>query len=91
MNNHGIRTEHGRSPHQIFTESALQLHNSESTATLDLFDGVGMGESDFTSEEDHDAEYPNDTEGIIIPITNLNMTEEQITQLREVNPLHVSE
>jgi hypothetical protein len=36
-NNHGVRTEHSKTPNQIFTEGVLQLRNSGLVA-FDFFD-----------------------------------------------------
>ena len=38
-NHHGVRTEHGQSPNQLFTVGSLQLWNS-GIAALDVFDTV---------------------------------------------------
>ena len=55
-NNHGLSTEHGRSPRQLFVLGMLQNHGSTLTAVRDVFDSDGVpsaGESNsikFTCE-----------------------------------------
>ena len=86
-NTHGLRTEHGKSPNQLFTEGALQLRNSGLIA-LDFFDSAhDMYGSDFE-------EYGTlkDAEGISIPAVNLELTELQIDELKEnIDPLSPSQ
>lgn len=84
-NNHGVRTEHGHTPNQLFTAGSLQLQNAGLSA-LDFFDQVdetygidqGLGVSTASDEDD---------EGIEIPSIDLGMTDDQIEELQStVNP-----
>ena len=84
-NNHGIRTEHGRTPNQLFTEGALRLRNSGQVA-VDFFDNADdLYGADF--EEDI---IPHDDleDGVMIPTNRINLTDEQVEDLkRSVDPL----
>lgn len=89
-NNHGIRTERGYTPNQLFTAGALRLRNAGSTA-LDFFDAVpdtygieGEGVANGSSDSDE--------EGVVVPPVCFELTEEQFSLLqRTVNPLSTSE
>lgn len=87
-NNHGVRTEHGKSPNQIFTEGALRLRNSGLVA-VDFFDSA----FDVDSTNSQDYVMPDDdTEGITIPTITLNINEEELDELRAtVDPLSQSD
>ena len=67
-NNHGIRTERGRTPNQLFTEGALRFHNSDQVA-VNFFDN----QSDM---------YGVDFDGVVIPANRVNLTDEQIEELK---------
>jgi hypothetical protein len=88
-NNHGVRTEHGQTPNQLFTSGSLRLRNS-GLAALDFFDSVpetyGI-DSDLGVSDDED-----DTEGVEIPPTELDLSSENISELQSsVNPLSESD
>lgn len=85
-NNHGIRTEHGQTPNQLFTAGSLLLRNRGLIA-LDFFDTVpdiyGI-QSDFASTE-------LERDGIEVPATELDISDEQIEILENgVHPLEES-
>lgn len=83
-NNHGIRTEHNRTPNQIFTAGALQLRHS-GLAALDFFEDVA---SDYGIEEDGVAVDESTAEGVHVPRNSIVISESQSDQLREaINPL----
>ena len=89
-NNHGVRTEHGQTPNQLFTSGSLRLRNS-GLAALDFFDSVpetyGIDSDLGVSGNDED-----DEEGVEIPPTELNLSPENISELQSiVNPLSESE
>ena len=88
-NNHGVRTEHGQTPNQLFTVGSLQLRNAGLTA-LDFFDQVtdnygidsDLGVSIASDEDD---------EGVEVPQTELEISDDQIAELQSlVNPLEES-
>ena len=85
-NNHGIRTERGRTPNQLFTEGALRLRNSGQVAVdfcdnLDELYGV-----DF--EEDIIPHNGPGDDGVVIPVNRLNLTDEQVEELKaNIDPL----
>lgn len=82
-NNHGIRTEHGRSPKQLFVAGALCLRVSGITA-LDFFENVHS--EDYGVEEEGLA-GDNDN-AVVIPKNQFGLTEEELHQLqRLVDPL----
>lgn len=81
-NHHGIRTEHNRTPHQLFAYGALQLRHSGLTA-LDFFDHV---------EEhygiDNEEIVGNVDQGVEIPQNSLQISEVQFDQLQHsIHPL----
>lgn len=87
-NNHGIRTAHGMTPSQMFTEGALRLRNS-SLVAVDFFEAVdrSMGEDYAVPEESAE-----ETEGVIVPNTSLSITEEELDELKDtVDPLSESD
>ena len=55
-NHHGIRTEHNKTPNQLFASGALQLQHAGLVA-LDFFENVdddyGIDENEFTATEDN--------------------------------------
>ena len=86
-NNHGLRTEHGQTPNQLFTAGALRLRHSGLTA-LDFFNAVpdSYGVDGSASHED------SDQEGVAVPPIEFSLTEEQFSELqRTVNPLTESD
>ena len=88
-NNHGVRTEHGQTPNQLFISGLLHLRNSGLVA-LDFFDSVpetyGI-DSDLGVSGDED-----DAEGVEIPPTEIDLSSENISELQStVNPLSDSD
>ena len=86
-NNHGIRTEHNQTPHQLFTAGCLLLRNRGLTA-LDFFESVpetyGVVNDPLNSDATDDS--------IEIPPTELDISNDQLQQLRaQVNPLSNSD
>ena len=82
-NHHGVRTEHGLTPNQLFTAGALQLQGSGLVA-LDFFEEVnlyyGVEEAGLPTEE---------VEGVEVPATHVQLTHEQFAELQQlVNPLN---
>lgn len=89
-NHHGIRTQAGMSPHQLFVAGMLKLQNSGLTA-MDFFDHVGESYGDeeegLVGEDDENVDN-----GVTVPPVSLDLRDEQIQQLREqIDPLEVSE
>ena len=86
-NSHGIRTEHNRSPTQLFVAGALRLRSSGLTA-LDFFDNVsenyGVEEDGLTDE--------TSSNSVSIPECSFHLDAEHQQQLQsQVNPLEDSE
>ena len=86
-NNHGIRTEHGQTPNQLFTARSLQLQNSGLTA-LDFFDDV----TDLYGADDEPSYSPysdeQDNEGVEIPEIDVHLTDENGEHLQAlIDPL----
>lgn len=83
-NNHGIRTEHNRTPNQLFTFGALQLRHAELVA-LDFFEEVS---NSYGIDEDG-ALGDNETEGTVtIPRISFQLDQSQLHQLKQtINPL----
>lgn len=87
-NHHGMRTEQGQTPHQLFTSGSLQLQNAGSTA-LDFFEEVL---DTYGIEDTGNAHMDGDEEGIEVPPIDIQISEQQMGMLRNlVNPLESSE
>ena len=85
-NQHGIRTERGMTPNQLFTAGALRLRHS-GLAAVDFFDSVP---DDYGTEED--GVSPDNSEGVEIPSTSIHLSDEQLQLLQDrVNPLAESD
>lgn len=81
-NNHGIRTERGNTPNQLFTRGTLRLRHSGMSA-VDFFDNVT---DDYGVEEDGLA--PEAEGGIEVSSPSISLTDQQVTALqRAINPL----
>ena len=78
-NNHGVRTERGNTPNQLFTAGSLHLQRSGLSA-LDFFQNVpenyGIEQQGLIPDED-----------TFIPQINVELTQAHQTQLESVNPL----
>ena len=84
-NSHGIRTEHNRTPNQLFTAGALQLRHSGLVA-LDFFEVISTG---YGIDEDGAGIDNNEAEGVHIPRISIELSEPQLAQLRQsIDPLH---
>ena len=84
-NNHGVRTEHGQSPNQLFVTGALQLRESGLIA-LDFFENIdesyGIDEEVLAFEES----------GVTVPEGRFALTSDHLYQLQqEVDPLEENE
>lgn len=83
MHKHGIRTERGLTPNQLFVSGSLQLRNSGLTA-LDYFDmvpetyGVDSGNVGVPSNSDDD----DDGDGVAIPPIEVDFSDDQIAELQ---------
>ena len=88
-NHHGIRTQAGLSPHQLFTAGMLRLQNSGLTA-MDFFDVVNDSYGD---EEEGLVGDDDDTEdGVTVPPLAIELSDEQTQQLtQQINPLEECE
>lgn len=83
-NNHGIRTEHSRTPNQLFTVGALQLRHAELVA-LDFFEEVP---SNYGTDEDGVLGGNETEETVVIPRISFQLEPTQITLLKQtINPL----
>lgn len=81
-NNHGIRTEHGMTPNQLFTIGMLQLRQSNHTA-LDFYEQVNENYG-----IDEEGMGTRDDEGVSIPHSTISLSEEQSSQLhQQINPM----
>ena len=85
-NDHGVRTERGQTPNQLFTAGALRLRYSGLPA-LDFFQTVP---EDYGFEEEGIA--PDDESETQVPPIAIESTEEQLAELQStVNPLENSD
>ncbi len=80
-NNHGLRTEHNKSPNQLFTVGALRLQMSGMSA-VDLFNSV----DEFVGAAEEG--LITDDSSVAVPNMSFHLTEEHQHDLEEtVNPL----
>lgn len=87
-NDHGVRTERGQTPNQLFTAGALRLRHSGLPA-LDFFLTVP---EDYGYEEEGTAPDEDDEGGIEVPPLRIQLTDDQISELQtNVNPLENSD
>lgn len=87
-NSHGIRTEHGQSPNQLFVAGILHLRESRTTA-LDYYDSIN---SDQYGVDEQGLVASDETDAVVIPENPFGLTEQQMHQLQQqVNPLAPSQ
>ena len=87
-NDHGVRTERGQTPNQLFTAGALRLRHSGLPA-LDFFQSVP---EDYGHEEEGAAPSEDDEGGIEVPPLRIDLTNDQISELQtNVDPLENSD
>jgi len=87
-NNHGLRTERGQTPNQLFTAGALRLHNA-GLVSLDFFDAVPDA---YGIDEEGVGSPGSDEEGVVVPPLDFELTGEQLRELQAaVHPLSDSE
>ena len=87
-NSHGVRTEHNKSPYQLFTEGALRLQRTGLHA-LDFFDTV---DTSYGSEADDDYMYSTLTENRVqIPQNTFTLDDDAYSELTAlISPLSES-
>ncbi len=88
-NNHGLRTEHGQTPQQLFMAGVLKLRQSGLTA-VDFFDRV---DEYYGSQGDDDSfGIIDDYEGVPVPDSYISPTQDQLSELRlQVDPFASTE
>ena len=90
-NSHGVRTERGRTPNQLFTEGALRLRNSGQIAVDFSDDASELYGVDFKDESIPPDDDPEDA-GVVIPTIQVNISDEQIKELKTtIDPLSDSD
>ena len=83
-NSHGIRTEHNRTPNQLFTSGALQLRNAGLIA-LDFFEAVSP---DYGVQEDGSSVEESTADGVHVPRISIQLGQSHFEQLQEsIDPL----
>ena len=83
-NNHGIRTEHNKTPNQLFASGALQLRHAGLVA-LDFFEQVA---NDHGIDEDDRNAVQDAAEGTHVPEVSFQLTAAQLDTLKQsINPL----
>jgi len=87
-NSHGIRTEHGQSPNQLFIAGALRLRESRMTA-FDYYDRISCIQY---GVEEQGISVSDASNSVIIPDNPFSLTEEQLQQLHQlIDPLTSSQ
>lgn len=79
-NHHGVRTEKGMTPNQLFTSGMLRLKHSGLTA-MDFFDTV---DGNYGVEEEGLVPEAEEEEGVEIPRSAIELTEQQMHDLQQV-------
>ena len=91
-NSHGIRTERGLSPNQLFTAGVLRLRRSNLTA-FDSFnmvdDNYGIDEDDSVADDINEVEDNN--EGVPIPRSTVQLSDEQLRELQSLVNSHAND
>lgn len=90
-NSHGVRTERGKTPNQLFTEGALRLRNSGQIA-VDFFNSASeLYGVDFEDESIPPDDDPENA-GVVIPTIQVNISDEQVEELKTtIDPLSDSD
>ena len=82
-NSHGLHTERGQTPNQLFTAGLLRLRYSGLTA-VDVFESVSEEYGQF----EEGGSNVDDNEGVSVPQLSFSATPIQLSQIQEtVNPL----
>ena len=81
-NSHGVRSQHNKSPLQLFTRSMLQLRNSQSTAA-DFFDGV---DDLYGVDSEGPVSFEPDDVSVNIPEIEFTPEEAQLQAADEYDP-----
>ena len=76
-NNHGVRTERGQTPNQLFIAGALRLRHSGLPA-LDFFQTVP---EDYGFEDEGNGPEEDDEVGIEVPSIRIELTDDQLSEL----------
>ena len=80
-NYHGISTERGSSPLQLWTESILRSA-TESNSTLD---DILVNEEVISYELQGEDEFENDQVGVVVPQSSLNLSEDQLAYVQNIS------
>ena len=68
-NNHGLRTMHNSSPHQLFVSGALRLYHS-GLAALDFFNDV---DDSYGIDEEEEISIPEEPGSVVIPESTIRL------------------
>ena len=91
-NSHGIRTERGLSPNQLFTAGVLRLRRSNLTA----FDSFNMVDDNYGIDGDDSVvddinEVEDNNEGVSIPHSTVQLSDEQLRELQSLVTSHAND
>ena len=82
-NNHGLRTEHNKTPLQLFVEQALHLCNSSLTAVQDLFTTASANTND--AVDDSVSSVVDESRSLVaIPAVTCPLSAEQLLVLKDI-------
>ena len=82
-NNHGIRTEHNRTPNQLFISGSLQLRHSGLVA-LDFFEDV----PEHYGVDEDGAAIANTADGVTVPRISFQLSALELDELKQtIDPL----
>jgi hypothetical protein len=92
-NNHGLRTEGGKTPQQLFVTHSLQLFNSTLLSMRELFHNSGFTDdntrrvdtsanvsSDINTPQQHNVQQPS----VAVPTVSCPVTPEQLIVLKQL-------
>ena len=86
-NCHGLRTERGKPPNQLFTAGLLRLRYSGLDA-VELFEDVSDEYGESEEGGSHNAEAVDDNQGVSVPQLSVSITPMQLSRIHEaVSPL----
>ena len=90
-NNHGLSTERGKSPTQLFVLGMLANHTSQLTAVRDVFDSHGVPAGVEATTVPADMAQVLGRTRVDVPGIECPLSEEQQQSVRDtINPLHES-
>lgn len=86
-NNHKLSTEKQKTPNQLYILGMLRLFGSEYTAVKDFFENNSVDPDEYGVEEPDVIDATSEEEGVVVPVTGLQLSNACLHELQQVNPL----